>query len=116
MSAKDFWALVEEGNLLQYLIFGHPDMRDCLEPQFDVFKKFDVTAEVLCVIQACIRSGGVLPEDTRACFKADLGELREAADRLGGFELVDAALSRYHAEKKKDKSLLRTSKECTNGA
>ena len=97
MSAAEFHRLLDSGNVLRQLIYGGEGMIE--ELNLDVFRRFGVTVGGLCAIRACVRSGGVLPDDEDALARATSGTLRSSADALGGFAAVDTALKSQAARK-----------------
>ena len=91
MSKSEFAGVVHAGTVLKHLVYGHTAM--CAEDKLDVFHRFNVSSAALNVIRSCIRQGGKLPNDASAMALTKSGDLRNAADALGGFQLVDQALA-----------------------
>ena len=93
MHMPEFERLLRAGNVLRKLVVGAEGMRQERELKLDVFASFSVDRQTLGLILACVRTGK-LPQDQIAHALVVSGKLRDAADRLGGFEAVDAALAR----------------------
>uniref|UniRef100_A0A0G4FH87 Uncharacterized protein n=1 Tax=Chromera velia CCMP2878 TaxID=1169474 RepID=A0A0G4FH87_9ALVE len=95
MSATEFKQLLDAGNVLESLVYGHTGMHR--ETKLDVFKRFDVLCEGLNAIRLYVRGNGTLPSDDTSYIANSA--LREYAITFGGFPLVDAALEKRETEK-----------------
>uniref|UniRef100_A0A0G4HDD0 Uncharacterized protein n=1 Tax=Chromera velia CCMP2878 TaxID=1169474 RepID=A0A0G4HDD0_9ALVE len=98
MSETEFQQLLDAGNVLHSLVYGHSEMRS--EANFDVFKRFNVSRRVLNAIRLCIRENGRSPPDSALDLASSA--IREYADALGGFPLVDAALQDREAKRNEE--------------
>jgi hypothetical protein len=47
ISESEFDALVDAGNVLKYLVYGHYNMAKRETPQFDVFRQFNIVVMLL---------------------------------------------------------------------
>merc|ERR1719506_3072259 len=103
MADADFEDFLGQSTTLRHLVHGHPQMQAADEPKYDVFKQFGVSCAELNLVHACIRLGGRLPTDERAISLAQSGALREAADKIGGFDLVNKALQAWAQEQEGEK-------------
>uniref|UniRef100_A0A0G4GXY4 Uncharacterized protein n=1 Tax=Chromera velia CCMP2878 TaxID=1169474 RepID=A0A0G4GXY4_9ALVE len=102
MSAAEFKQVVNAGDILGSLVYGHPGMRSEARPKYDVFRTYGVSRKVLNVIRACIRGNGTLPQDRDALALAVSGDLRHSAETLGGFPLVNEALKQHEAKQEEN--------------
>merc|ERR1711924_534573 len=98
ISAIELQGLCEAGNGFEFLIHGYGGMKT--EENLDVCKTYHVGKSAFNVIRACIRNKE-LPRDKIAAELADSGELREAAEALGGFDAVEKALNKKLEEEDK---------------
>lgn len=86
ISKKELDGILGAGTILRYLYNGHPSMHQ--DPNPDVFSQYGVSTADFNVIRACIRTGK-LPNDSIANLMIGSGELRNIADSLGGFVIID---------------------------
>ena len=96
MSAAEFHRLLDSGNVLRQLIYGGEGMIE--ELNLDVFRRFGVTVGGLCAIRACVRSGGVLPDDEDALaywilHGHELWDVSDGRDRVDAHD--DAEVPRF---------------------
>ena len=91
ISGLDLLQLCDAGNVLGKLIYGEATMRT--EVNLGVFAEYGVSKVALNAIKGCIRLGGKFPDDEMTNTLLRTGELRNCADNLGGFAIVDKALS-----------------------
>ena len=101
MSKEEFTKLLNAGNILEQLVYGSDDMKK--ENNLDIFKQYHVTTGGLNLIRYCARTDGKLPDDEKTISFIEKGYLRDVAETLGGFPLVDAALKDHHQCKEAQK-------------
>ena len=85
ISCQELEVIMKSGNVFRYLLYGGGGM--CAERNVDVLRQFDVSKAMFNTLRACIR--GLKPEDDIMQAALKSGELRNVADTLGGFGIVD---------------------------
>ena len=85
ISHTELKAIMRSGNVFQYLLYGHYAL--CAEKKLDVLKQFNVSIINFNTLRSCIR--GLHSTDTIIQAALNSGELRNTADTLGGFDIID---------------------------
>lgn len=105
-------SLMNDGKIFKQLIWGGDNMGKLDSPNLAVCRKFKVTASELLGIIAIV-GGCSIRDDDRLRRLAKTGDLREAAEKLGGFSAIDNAFIVYKAEQRAEKvASLPRSPEC----